>query len=254
MLDDVAHRFAALVHPDREEVPLDEALLLVAAQACPEVDPARERARLDVLAAGVAERTPAGVVAHLVAEGFAGDRVSYHDARNSLLPEVLDRRLGIPLTLAVLAVEVGRRIGVGLEGVGMPGHFLLRGTGRPEELFDLFDGGTRLDDAGARALLAGLQPGLPWDPRFLDAVGPRAVLVRLLANLAGAHRRAGDRAGLAWCLRLRAALPDQPVAERRERAAVAASLGAFLEAAALLDELATPADRAAAARWRARCN
>src|SRR3546814_4479768 len=94
--------------------------------------------RLDALAAGVAEPTVEALTAHLFGvEAFAGDTDSYFDPRNSLLSDVLDRRLGIPITLAVVAIEVGRRCGVPLVGIGMPGHFLVRSEEHTSELQSL---------------------------------------------------------------------------------------------------------------------
>ena len=75
--------------------------------------------------------------------GFAGNTTDYGDPRNSFLPDVIERRLGLPITLSVLMIEVGRRIGVGLHGVGMPGHFLVGVDGDPDAFIDPFHAGAR---------------------------------------------------------------------------------------------------------------
>lgn len=252
--DGVAH-FAVLVGSHRSCVPLDEACLAAACQAIPDLDPAVELSRLDELADGVLDRTPDGVIEHLVQRlGFAGDLATYHDAKNSLLPAVLDRRRGIPLTLAVVVIEVGRRVGVTLEGVGMPGHFLLRTTEPTPRYLDVFRGGTVLDPAGCRRVFEELHPAARWDDDFLAVVGGRPILARLLGNLAGAHRRTGDKRGLAWALRLRLELPGATPWDHRELAGVLLSLGRFGDGAAVLEALGTERDSLSAARLRSHLN
>ncbi len=243
-----------MVHP-AGSWPLDEALLLVAAHACPDLDVQRELARLDALAAGVGDPSFDGLRHHLFVDlGFTGDRVTYHDPRNSLLPDVLDRRLGIPISLAVLAMEVGRRCGVALEGVGMPGHFVARSRTEPDRYLDAFDGGRELDAAGCRALVARVAPEMPWDDAHLAPTPPVAIVTRVLANLAGAYRRAGDREGLCWALELRLELPGATVHERRELGVLLGASGRFAEGAVVLEASEEERDRAAAARLRARLN
>src|SRR5687768_5076931 len=102
MVEDVTGRFAALVARQDQPLPVDEALLLIAAHADPTVDIAVEQGRLDELAAQVEEPT-IEALRHLLFDrlGFAGDRTTYYAAENSLLPSVLDRRLGIPLSLSL---------------------------------------------------------------------------------------------------------------------------------------------------------
>lgn len=252
--DDPTAAFAALVAGPEDTLPLDDAVLLIAAHALPGLDMDVERARLDELAAGVAVRSVEGVVDHLVHLGFDGDRASYHDPDNSLLPRVLDRRRGIPLSLAIVAIEVGRRAGVPLLGIGMPGHFLVRAAGDPEHFVDLFHGGRRLDPTGCRARYEAVVAGVPWREDHLDPVGPRAIVTRVLANLANAYRRSGDRRGLAWALDLRLRLPGATDRERRELAVVLGAGGRYVEAAALLEATGVDQDQVAAQRLRARMN
>lgn len=251
---DPAARFSALVARPGSLAQLEEALLLIAAHLDPSVDVDGERARLDDLAGAVAEPSLDGVRALLYDElGFTGDDVTYYDARNSLLPEVLDRRRGIPITLAVLVMEVGRRVGAPAEGVGMPGHFLVRDPRDRKRLLDPF-AGAWLDVAGCRAIFERLAPDAKWDDAHLRATPPADILVRVLANLAGAHRRAGDRVGLCRTLDLRLRLPGAAAHERRELGLLLGASGRFDEGAEVLEASSAAADRAAAARLRARLN
>ena len=252
--EDPTDRFTELIaRPDG--FPLDEACLLVAAHAHPGLDVDAERRRLDELATGFDGDDLTGLARHLCDDlGFAGDRTAYHDPRNSLLNDVLDRRLGIPISLAIVAVEVGRRCSIPVEGIGMPGHFLVRDARAPDLFVDLFDGGRALDREGCQAVFAHLHPEARWSEGFLAPVGPVAVVTRVLNNLAGAYRRSGERASLAWTLALRLALPGATARERRELAVLLGAIGRFAEGADVLEAAGTDADRHAAQRLRARLN
>lgn len=254
MIEDETDRFAELVAAG-DGMALDQALLAIAAHARAGLDVTAELARLDALAAGAPAGDPVGVVAYLCSDlGFAGDRATYHDARNSLLPDVLDRRVGIPLSLSLLAIEVGRRCDAPLEGIGLPGHFLVRPAGGGDAYLDVFDGGRVLDRHDCRAVFERLHPRGSWDDAFLAPVGPSAIVVRTLANLANAYRRVGDRRSLAWALALRLLLPGITARERRELAVVLGALGRFDEGAEVLEGAVEARDRAAAARMRAHLN
>ena len=252
--------FAAVVRMD--PVPLDRGCALIASTGRPRVDPDAVVGALDDLADHVEATTPEDLCAQLFGRGtFRGDANDYYDPRNSLLDAVLARRVGIPITLSVVAIEVGRRIGVGLVGVGMPGHFLLRAAEDPDRFFDPFHGGITLDRDGCARLFDGLHRGqLRFTPDLLDVTPPLAVLARILNNLRGAQVRAGDRAGVVRALALQCALPGSGVAERIELARGLGSLGELLDAATVHDELAVldPAHEtehaAAALRLRAQLN
>lgn len=122
--------------------------------------------------------------------GFAGNREQYLDPRNSYLNEVIERRLGIPITISIVYIEVGRRAGLPLSGIGFPGHFLVgcEPEGEDRIIIDAFGGGTMLSEPDCRTLLrehAGDQ--VPWHPSFLDRTDRRAIVLRMLGNLKRAY-------------------------------------------------------------------
>jgi regulator of sirC expression with transglutaminase-like and TPR domain len=205
-------RFAELMRtPDGP--PLDDAALAIAAALRPDADLASARAELDELAATCPGPSGAAVAEHLVTNGFEGDTESYHDWRNSCLDLVLDRRRGIPISLSVLMLEVGRRAGAELVGIGMPAHFLVGepATGR---YFDLFHGAAPLDAAAARAVFANVTAGqTPWNDRFLSETTPRAIVIRMLNNLAAGFRARGDSVRFAIVMSLRADIDELADAE-----------------------------------------
>ena len=212
----VEARFRDLVtgHAAVLEARLDEAALLVAAagQGHDRTWVAGQLGRLDRVAASCGPGLE-GLVAHLFGQGEAalglsGDVASYADPRNSYLDQVLDRRLGIPITLSVMAMAVGRRTGVPLVGIGMPGHFLVRHQGRPRVLLDCFAGGRRLTSGDCEAILQGITGPLPgFDMAWLDPVPARDIVVRILTNLRQRALATADVALLGWVARLRAAVP-----------------------------------------------
>jgi regulator of sirC expression with transglutaminase-like and TPR domain len=256
VVEDPTARFAALVRRQDRPLPVDEALLLVAAHADPSLDLPAELGRLDDIAALVEEPTVEAVLDTVYGRlGFSGDRETYYAADNSLLPRVLDRRKGIPLSLALLLIEVGRRCGVALEGIGMPGHYLLRPVGQPERFLDAFDGGRSLDVEGCHALFERSDAvGMPWEAAYLRPDAPWARVTRTLGNLAGSYRRAGDRDELIWVLQLALLLPSGSMLERRELVVLLSAAGRFDEAAAVLEATGAEEDAEEALRFRARLN
>ncbi|MEA2931608.1 MAG: hypothetical protein QOI56_393 [Actinomycetota bacterium] len=233
-------RFTQLVQGPEDELALDEAALLIAAHAYPDLDVERELARLDDLAAGCPDPTIDGWRQHLFVDlGFTGETKNYYDARNSFLNDVLDSRRGLPITLSVVGIEVGRRLGLRFEGIGMPGHFLLRAADSPDTFFDPFQGGAVLDRLGCvQRFNAVNPPTAPFLGTYLDPIGPRAILGRMLQNVKGAYTRQGDTAGLRWVFDLRLAIPGTPPLEGRDGARLQAAGGRFDVAADQLEDLA----------------
>lgn len=167
-------------------------------------------------------------------EGFRGNAEDYYDPRNSCLNDVLARKLGIPITLSVLTMEVGRRVGLALEGIGLPGHFLVRArvTGR-ELLLDPFNGGVLLTTAEA-AVVAARAVGRPvqlaeahWTP-----CTPAQILIRMLRNLKTVYVQRGDwERSLTVVDRLLVLDADSPI-HLRDRGTVLVKIGRLWEGAA----------------------
>jgi regulator of sirC expression with transglutaminase-like and TPR domain len=195
--------FRDLVRGPDASLDLACAALAVARIEHPDLDERHELARLDALAArvGTVRRSdPTATLERLKRllfheEGFRGNADEYYDPRNSCLNDVLDRKLGIPITLSVLTMEVGRRIGLEIAGVGLPGHFIVSaavGQGR-SILLDPFHGGAELTPASA-ADVAAKAVGRPvrieeshWAP-----CSRRQIVVRMLRNLKTTYARRSE--------------------------------------------------------------
>lgn len=198
----LAEAFAALLSPQvgDEEIDLVRAALLIARTEYPNLDCEKYVGRVDELAQiaearisdiGEARPTIAAINQVLFEDaGLRGNRDEYYDPRNSFLNDVLDRGLGIPITLALIYMEVGRRLGFPLFGVGMPGHFLLKHydiDGR-ETLIDCFNGGNILSSQDCQRRLDEIYSGqMTLRPEFLFAVSKRQILTRILNNLKGIY-------------------------------------------------------------------
>jgi regulator of sirC expression with transglutaminase-like and TPR domain len=222
----VGARFAELMGRGGGAPPLGEAALSISAaiQGAAVTDDrldawlAEWLAALDGLAETCPSSTPDGLVSHLFrTELFAGNRSAYYDWRNSCLDRVIATHTGIPISLSVLMIEVGRRVGVDLVGVGMPAHFLVRDAGDPDVFFDPFDAGRRLDRRGARMLFEDVTGGqVAWEERFLDPTPNRDIVIRMLNNLKGVFGGRGDAVRLGIVMDLRAAVPELAVLEADE--------------------------------------
>jgi regulator of sirC expression with transglutaminase-like and TPR domain len=212
---DALERFRRIVDADTEAVPLDEAAFCIAAAARPGLDIGECLHRLDALAAQCRDATFDGVRAFLFEEEqFRGDIDDYGDPRNSFLDAVIERRLGIPITLSVLLIEVARRVGVDVVGVGMPGHFLAREAAVTDRWCDPFHRGAVLDYGECAVLFAAVQGKVrPLEAGDLAPTPPRAILTRILANLEQG-RFGTDPAHLATLCELHLAIPGVPVEQQ----------------------------------------
>ena len=149
-----------------------------------------------------------------VRRGFAGATDDYADPRNSFLDAVLERRRGIPISLSVVVIEVARRLGVVVHGVGMPGHFLVQAAGAEDIWCDPFAGGALLDVDGCRARFDALFRGeRVLHPRDLAPTPPRAILARMLANLEQGPLGRDPRAQ-EWLYELHLSIPGVPADDR----------------------------------------
>jgi hypothetical protein len=205
---DPTERFAAAVAVPAGEMRLDVAAFCLAAHAHPGIDVDEQCARLDDLA----QRCPSPAFDDLRAYlfdrlGFRGNERDYGDPENSFLDSVLERRLGIPISLAVVMMEVGRRIGAPVHGVGMPGHFLVMDAAREGVWCDPFHGGVLYDLAGCRRLYSRVHGNARGFSRALLApADPHAIVARMLANLESG-RLASDPIALGWMCDLHLSLP-----------------------------------------------
>ena len=191
-------RLRDLMQRPEEELNLAEAALLMAADEYPGLDVAVYLHRLDELAAGVRGRLPTQPTFEdtLVAlndflfeeQGFSGNTDDYYDPRNSFLNEVLDRKLGIPITLCILYIEIGRRLGLALQGLSFPGHFLVKTeTDEGDIVLDPFLGGAVLSEEDLVQRLRDRfgednAPSAPLAP-LLQTAGKKEILLRMLRNL-----------------------------------------------------------------------
>lgn len=233
---DAVEHFTQLVAARGSGPDLDVGALAIAAGADPDLDAGRWLRELDRLADGVGSLET--LIRRLfVEEGFAGNAERYYDPRNSLLDQVLQRRLGIPITLSIVCIEVGRRAGIPLEGVGMPGHFLVRPLAAGHYL-DAFDGGRLLDLAGCEALFrASTQagPNVRFGPHLLMGTPRRTILARVLENLRVTYRALGSPGDLEWVLRMRLALPGTGIEELVELGRTLGQQGRFSDGARFLE-------------------
>lgn len=240
----LAAEFAALLQGDDEHVRLDEAALMIARVEYPKLDSARSLSALDHLAGRVKSRLPhvAEISDAIIAlnevlfdeEGFHGNREDYYDPRNSFLNDVLERKTGIPITLAVVYMEVARRTGFPLFGVGMPGHFLLKhydADGR-EIFIDAFNAGRIMTAEDCQQRLNEIYAGqVSLQPHFLMSVTRRQILTRMLNNLRGIYLTGRNlNQALAVVDLLLAIYPRSPE-DVRQRAGLRYSVGQLRAAA-----------------------
>ncbi len=223
----------------REPVPLARGALLIAKEEYPNLDIdayidrfatlAREAEPIVRAGADTVERVQ--LLSHFLFElrGFEGNRDEYSDPRNSFMNEVLDRRRGIPITLSVLYLEVGRRLGINLYGVSFPTHFLVKAVDdRGELIIDPFVGGKILDLDEIRARLTQIY-GQPVElvPAMIKAVGSRHILARMLRNLKGIYAGASDWTRALAALDRILLLDPRSLDELAERAALYERLECF---------------------------
>lgn len=233
-------RFTELVSGSEEDLNLAEAALLIAQEEQPELDVAAYLGRLDALAASVRSRLSgapsfADIIQALNTvlfqeEGLAGNQTDYHDPRNSFLNEVLDRKLGIPITLSLVYIEVGNRLGVPLVGVGFPGHFVVKYEGPDgETVLDPFQGGSTVSqeqmEDKLRTMYGPQNPFISQLPKLLAPVGKKAILLRMLRNLKQIYTQKEDfERALSVVERILLVAPDHPV-EVRDRGALHHRMG-----------------------------
>ena len=236
-----------LVRHAKCSIDLARGALLIASDACPDLDICSCLRRIRGLASevephvkGLGPREAVGELSRFLAveKGFRGNPDCYDDPRNSYLNDVLDRRLGIPITLSILYIAVGRQLGLPLAGINFPGHFLVRCAAVPDPVFvDPFSGGRVIGrDALERMLERMMGKGAVLDDSLLAEAAPAQIFARMLRNLRQIHAGRGDferavSAGerIVW-------LQPETASDLRDLGYLYCRLGAFHRALSCLDE------------------
>jgi len=187
--------FQQLVTLPDGAIPLAETALLMACEEYPQLTVAPYLDQLDEIAVRVkstlkTDESPKGIALKINDVlfgqlGFHGNTDDYYDPRNSFFNDVLERRIGIPITLSTVYLEIARRLEFPISGVGMPGHFLLKYTNRTDEFFlDPFNHGQLLSQEDCKEKLKQMYgDSLQFSEQLLDSVTHRQILARMLNNL-----------------------------------------------------------------------
>ena len=234
--------FVRAVQCPDDEIDLGRAALAIAHSEYPDLNIESYLSRMDGLASAVRDRAGGRADCYrLIAainyilfsvEGFSGNRDDYYDPKNSFLNQVMERKQGIPITLSVLYMEVARRVGLELEGVGFPGHFLVKYVGAEEEIIiDPFhQGEIRLTEELEEMLDELYRGKLALRPEFLSPLSKKQILRRMLNNLKAIYLRQGDLLrGLSVVERLLILEPNS-VSEIRDRGLLYVKLECFPQA------------------------
>ncbi|MEA2642287.1 MAG: hypothetical protein QOF51_3681 [Chloroflexota bacterium] len=240
--------FALLALRGGDAIPLAEGALLIGAEESPGLDVAAYLSRIDALADEVREAVDNADGAHEAGmtllrflygeQGFRGNPEHYYDPRNSFLHEVLDRRLGIPITLSILYMAVAERLGLRVEAIGLPGHFVLR---LPESgaYLDPFTGQGNLTDADCTQRVRALfGESARVDRAMLGAQTNREILTRVLVNLREIYRTRKDSTRLLSVLDRLVVLNPGAINPLRDRIRVLSQQGEYRRALRDLERLA----------------
>jgi regulator of sirC expression with transglutaminase-like and TPR domain len=194
---ELVETFSVFVSPDLEDEKIDliRGALVIARTEYPHLEIEEYAGRVETMARRAAALAPGQDPHRILAAlnevvfeqaNLRGNRENYYDPRNSFLNDVLDRGLGIPITLSIIYMEVAKRVGFPLSGVGMPGHFLLKHHGEDgqERLIDCFNRGDILSRQDCQSRLDEIYSGeMKLRPEFLHPISRRQILTRMLNNL-----------------------------------------------------------------------
>ena len=241
----ILDRFQRVTASQDDEIDLATAALLIAAIEYPDLDIDQQLAILDSLAEGAAyrigqDRDPFYCVNNLSEYlfdevGFQGNQGDYYDPRNSYLNEVLQRRTGLPITLCLVCMEVGKRLDIPLVGVGLPGHFVLSHRTQTDLIIDPFRRGILLSEEECAQILKNvLGTNVEWDSSYLTPASNREFIARILRNLKGIYLNRRDHEQALDVVDLTMALRPDDLNERRDRGLIYYRLGHYQMA---LDDL-----------------
>lgn len=250
--------FSAIAALDEIALSLDYAALTIALEEYPDLNIQSYLRKIDMLAARVevligVDRAPVNVIEGInevlfVQEGLRGNNEDYYDPRNSYLNDVLDRKLGIPISLCVLYMEVAKRINFQVFGVGFPGHFLIKHTARDHDIIiDAFQMGRILTLNDCQELLDGIHKGsVEMSAALLHPMEKRMILTRMLYNLKGIYtQQEQSLKALAMIDRILMLNPGMP-SELRDRGLLYMQTSLFSKALADLEtylaQVAAPED------------
>ena len=237
-------RFARIVARPDPEIDLAAGALCIATDGRPDLDADETIGRLDRLAEMVDARLDRDDPAETSIErlhdvlyrevGFGPPSAAdFHDPRNSLIDQVLVRHVGLPISLAIVELEVAWRLGLGLHGIGLPGHFIVGGPDRL--LIDPAGGGRRLTLDDCQALLRrSLGEGVLFHAGMLRPLGRRQILARVLRNLRSAHLQRRDWPAALGIVDLLAVVEPSDPEHGRDRGLLLGRMGRFSEAIACL--------------------
>lgn len=244
-------RFAREVGQPEKELDLARAALFVAQAEYPQLALEPYLIRLDAMAEEVrdglnGETAPPVVITEISKvlferHGMRGNRDHYYDPKNSFLNDVLDRGLGIPLTLGIVYLEVAWRVGLNLEGVAFPGHFLLRQPGEAVSLLidPYHQGVVRFEDQAQEVLDQQYGGMVRLQDAHLNRASKRDMIVRLLVNLKSIYQKDGDHSRALQVVELLLAVHPTAPSEIRDRGVLLARLGRPEEALAQLETYLT---------------
>lgn len=220
---DVKGRFRLLLELPDDQLPLDVLCYLLCQLAGDDIIIEDELRKMDAVARSIPP-TFEGVISFLFAGpgGIRGDTENYYAIDNSLISRVRDNGKGIPITLSVIAMECGRRVGVPISGIGLPGHFIVRSMQDSDLYADPFNGGILLDRQGVRRLYQSVAgPQAAWNDAYLRRITKRDIVFRILNNMKVAcTRNFKDRAKLAWILEILSWFPNGAPFDPRDAARV----------------------------------
>jgi regulator of sirC expression with transglutaminase-like and TPR domain len=236
-----------IINAPAGELDLAQAALVIAADKYPDLDAAAYMRRIDELAQTLRSRLRADIspadtltlLSHYLFHelGFAGNSDDYYDPRNSYLNDVIDRKLGIPITLSVLFIEVGRRLGLPLSGVSFPGHFLVKCSLRDGAVvLDTYAKGASLGIKDLQKRLRVLSGGKDVAPeavmRMLSAAPPAEIVARMLRNLKAIYVERGEKTRALTAMNRVLDLYPQSADAYRERARLLEEMECFRAALA----------------------